>query len=138
MRLLIVLFACLCLGGCGRMKRTGECRDFAKTVNAGLDEIATAADAGPDAGGSDAELAKKYEALSEKVRAYSFSSDGVEKAKVEYADLMHDTARALKERHLAQDANDRVGTARAARTFIQIQRRQKMLIARIDSLCESP
>jgi hypothetical protein len=138
MRVPVAFVVCLCLGGCGRIERTGECRDFAKTVNTGLEQIATAADAGPDAGGSDEELAKKYQELAEKIRGQSLSSEGLEKAKVEYADLMHDTSQALQARKRARESKNRTEQAHATRTFIQIQRREKMLVARLDSLCEAP
>ena len=138
MRAVVALLFSLSIVGCGRIERTSECRSFAKTVNAELDELAPLVDAGTDGGKNDADLAKRYAALAEKIRGFKFSEPAADKTKTEYADLMQDTSKALEARAHAEKAGDRTAVPRTRTTFAQIQRREKMLVARLDSQCESP
>ncbi len=121
---------------CGRVERTRECRTLATTVNGGLSAIAQAADAEPAPKLS--ALADRYVELGERVDALSFQGDALTKAQKDYVTLLRDTAAALRTQEEASEKDAKAAEERTRKVLLQISRREKIMVSRFDSLCDSP
>ncbi len=120
--------------GCGRIERTRECRALTGAVNATLAETAALADAAkPDKKA----IAERYFRLAEKIRGMKFSNPGVAKAAKDYATLMEDTGFALDLDRKMPPRGDG-GPPRPRPSMARFTRRERTMVARINSLCESP
>jgi hypothetical protein len=136
------LTACLLLGlcalGCGRIERTRQCVRVVTTVNQALDEIAERQDAGIGNADGERQLAERYAKLAADLAAAPLDSPPLLKAVTEYRELLLDTSRLLQRLADARQRKERVAIALNQRELASIGRRDKMLVMRIDALCQSP
>lgn len=126
------------LAGCGYVKRVGECRRLAADVNAALDAIAQARDAGGDTPETHRDVATRYEQLSERVSGTPTENMALARNLEEYSAFLKETARTLRALGLALDKNDAVSAGRHRRDLGNLVRREKSLVARIDGACTGP
>ena len=135
--LCFVLLA-LAVAGCGRIERTRQCKALVATVNAALDEVAARQDAGAGGAEAEREIAARYERLGKDLEALPIDNPELQKTLTEYRTLVSDTVRQLRRSALARDRNDRGTVAMAKRDLAGVLRREKLLVMRMDSACQSP
>jgi hypothetical protein len=124
--------------GCARIERTRQCMRVVTTVNAALDEIAEREDAGLGNAEGERDLAARYEKLADALEAESLDSAQLAAAVTEYRGLLRETGRLLRRLADARDGKQMPALALARRELAAAERRDKMLVMRIDSLCQSP
>ncbi|MEZ4219718.1 MAG: hypothetical protein R3B13_02235 [Polyangiaceae bacterium] len=126
--------ACCCLLlGCGRVERTRECREVIRTVNDGLTEIGALADAQPP---DPKNLAERYTQLAARLRQLQVGNQSLSKNVEDYATLCEDTALALDTSRPMPHRAD--GRLRPRPSLAHIPRRERTLVARLNSVCVSP
>ena len=159
----------LCLGfalvgsGCGRYRRTKQCRALIAQVNPALDEVATITGTGGAGGGSGAggssgtsggtggvstpapparpasvgylAAAARYERLAKQLGPMEFASEDIAKTVAEYASVLKESAQALRSLAAALDANNYVEADKANRELERLSSSEHAAIAHIDAWC---
>lgn len=108
------------------------------TVNAALDEIAARRDAGAGGAAAEREMAERYQRLSDELDQLTLGSPTLDKAVDEYRELLRDVTRQLRRSAAARERDDAATVAVVERELAGVLRREKLLVQRIDSICQSP
>jgi hypothetical protein len=130
-----LLFAALASSGCAPVRRLGDCRDLAETVNPTLDAIARDVARAP----RDAELyraiAKRYALLAAALGQKTYVSPQLSKATSDYAKFFEDASSntmAFAEAHANGDRRALKATSHASRQHVT---RQRHYLRRLDAAC---
>jgi len=124
--------------GCGYFHRVGECRKLAAHVNAALDGIAEARDAGGESAEAYRDVADRYDRLSKEVAAFASGKEPLDRSIQEYSVVFADAARATRNLSRAIEGHNTAEVARIRRELGLVSRREKTLVARIEGTCGSP
>jgi len=158
--LLICLGFALVGSGCGRYRRTKQCRALIAQVNPALDEVATitgtgGAGGGAGTGGSSGTsgsaggagapgrpasvgylaAAARYERLAKQLGPMEFASEDIAKTVAEYASVLNESAQALRSLAAALEANSYGEADKANRELERLSSREHAAIAHIDAWC---
>jgi hypothetical protein len=123
------------LAGCGRVSRTSECRELAKTVNETLDQVESKLDGAANDPAVLRDIAARYQKLAGEVEARVKGDDGKARTLREYASLFRDTSRVLSQLAVAIEKKDIAAAVKARRDLAILGRRDKPVVLRIEANC---
>ena len=133
-----LLLVPLAIAGCGRYKRTKQCRALIAQVNPTLDDISLltrSSEAGVGGSGSYVAAAGRYERLAKQLGPMEFASEDMAKLVAEYAGLLNNAAENLRTLATALDANDAPAADRAGRELERIGPHERSVISRMETWC---
>lgn len=122
------------LFGCGKLGRVSECRAIAKAVNPVLEEIERTVK--PDSASAYRKASQAYGALEADLRTRTLSSAAGQQILTEYADLFAEVTPALVAYADALEQKQEPQVVANRRNLERIQRREPVLIKRLDLYCQ--
>lgn len=124
------------LSGCRHMAKARQCRDSARAVNKGLDEIAGMKGAGSEQPAALHKAAARYEKLAGEAKR-TRPTQNVELGKTvdELASLFHQTAQVLGQLADAKQAHETRRVDLERRRVDSLARREKTQARRVDAFC---
>ena len=138
-RWLFVSLFILAVGtGCGRVKRTAQCKAIVRTVNEGLSEIEALKLSRSKDPGALNQGGKLYRALSAKLSTQKVDNAVLAKTLEQYRQLLGKAEKALFAYAIALRAGDKRSLVTQRSALVSLKRQEQLLTARINAQCKAP
>ena len=126
----VLLVALTVLSGCGRYRRTKQCRALIAQVNPALDDVLTITHGNvePASVGSYVAAAGRYERLAKQLGPMEFASEEMAQYVAEYVGILNSAARDLKNLAAALEANNAAEADKINRDLERVSGRERSVM----------